>query len=135
MKRSSNRRRTVALGALVAALVAGALLASPLRSPTPRLPEGAVALSDPATHWSGFAEMVPPIRFPADADGRGDIREFLRVPEGAKIRTAIDERGGVQLLFPPGTESDRVEYRDGAVVDVRGTLLVERGEVFHVYRP
>lgn len=122
--------RRAAVGAVVAAAALGALWFSPPRGDPPR-PEGSIVLEDPGTFWSTWVEMVPPLRLPQDRDGEGDIRVFLALPPGGVIHTDPDGT----LTFPAGTVSDRVEHRNGSVVDVRGTRLTATGELFHVYRP
>lgn len=100
----------------------------------------------------GFVEMTPPVRLPSDGTARDKIEVWLRIPEGARIRTAKLPDGRATIAFPPGTIADRVESwgyekSDAAaattstswkysVTDVRGTRLGAGGkEMFHVFVP
>jgi hypothetical protein len=101
-----------------------------------------VVIEHPLMHWSreSFVEMAPTVRMSVPTGGEADTRVYLRLPANAPltIRSAADPN----LVFPPGTESDRVSYvldADGKaswIADVRGTRWDERGaEYFHVYLP
>ncbi len=114
----------------------GARLGPPLRS---------IVVTHPLEHWSKehFVEMAPTVRVSVAAGGEAVTRVYLRLPDGAKItlRTAVGHAPR-SLMFPPGTESDRVSYvRDTSgtkrfIDDVRGTRWDEHGtEYFHVYLP
>lgn len=77
-------------------------------------------------------EVVPPVALPVPTRD-AEIQVWMRLPEGARTRTASDGRAVLDL--PPGTLADRVELRRGRVVDVRGTTLGEDGRrVHHVYK-
>lgn len=115
----------------------------------------------PLGYWAraGYAAMVPSIHLPTTHNRDDLIQVWLKVPENAAIdaRRAADEDRW-QLVLPPGTAADRVEYyrigghvpgdatlyRDSAatdpadwtVADVRGTRVPGYGtQRFHVYRP
>ena len=91
----------------------------------------ALRIEDPERHWqaSGFVEMVTPLLPPTSVDGRDRITVWLKLPDAGQIDLAPS------LRFPAGTVSDRVEYMDGKVVDVRGTRFLADGvELFHVLR-
>ena len=93
-------------------------------------------------HWSRehFMEMAPTVRMSVPSGGDAVTRVYLRVPEGAVV--TVTAPGSRSLVFPAGTESDRVSYLRGVrgtesfIDDVRGTRWDERGvEYFHVYKP
>ena len=98
-----------------------------------------IVIAEPLERWSrdGFVEMAPIVRSSIATGGGTQTRVWLRLPEGGVV-TAPQGR----LMFPPGTESDRVSYVLGAsgkpvfVDDVRGTRWDAQGrEYFHVYMP
>jgi hypothetical protein len=95
-------------------------------------------IDDGAAHWqrAGFFLLSPALRLPSNAEASDVSQVWIRIPEGARIASRRDAAGARDVLvFPPGTEADRVETIDGAVADVRGTVLGEAGaERFHVYR-
>ena len=100
-----------------------------------RLPVVRISIEDPVGHWQrdGFVEMVPPVRLPSSTADADDVAVWLRIPDSGVIETRWSEaRADWVLVFPPGTEADRVEQRgSGArrgVVDVRGTRLGDAGE-------
>ena len=104
-----------------------------------------MVVARPLEHWEKerFVEMAPAVRMSVPAGGDAFTRVYLRIPDGAKVTLgAAGPRGSRGLVFPPGTESDRVSYvrgRGGAgsfIDDVRGTRWDARGtEYFHVYMP
>lgn len=105
-----------------------------------------IEIDDPKAHWAGggFAEMVPPIRRPTSADKTDLITVWLRVPAGGRIGVRSIGDGRPTLVYPPGTESDRVELHEPVdatehaweVMDVRGTRLEAAGrERFHCLQP
>lgn len=118
-------RRALVFGAFFGLL---ALLA-PARGAVPR-----DALRRGPDHWRDFVAMEPPIRLPRTRGLRDRTQVFVRLTGDERI----DVRDGA-LVFPPGTEADRVEYRrkDGrfTVADVRGTRFDAEGEHFHAFRP
>jgi len=134
--------RSVAAGAVIAALVVvvSRIASSPSLGETGHdpasdpIPDHAARLA--SDHWRthGFVSMEPPIRLPHGRGRRDRTEVFVRV-EG-EGRVDVDEG---ELVFPPGTVADRVEYRREAgawkVADVRGTRFTSDGERFHAYRP
>jgi hypothetical protein len=101
-----------------------------------------IVIRDPLDRWrrEGFVEMAPTIRVSIATGGGAETRVFLRLPEGARVTTGGARGPG--LLFPPGTESDRVSYvlapggQARWIDDVRGTRWGDDGtEYFHVYLP
>ena len=109
---------------------------------SPRSPLSPIVISHPLEHWSreGFVEMAPTVRMSVPTGGDAVTRVYLRVPAGATLTVAAP--GSRSLMFPPGTQSDRVSYLRGTrgtesfIADVRGTRWDERGvEHFHVYLP
>ena len=126
----------VALVGVVALIALIGLIARADSRPTtaPVVPIDALRLSSDHWHARGFVEMEPPIRLPQGRARRDRTRIFVTI-EGAG---RIDVREG-ELVFPPGTIADRVEYRRDAngwsVADVRGTRFTSAGERFHAYRP
>ena len=98
-----------------------------------------IAIEQPLERWArdGFVEMAPTVRSSIATGGANETRVWLRLPEGPLV-TAPNGA----LMFPPGTESDRVAYVLGVgekalfIDDVRGTRWDEQGrEYFHVYMP
>lgn len=87
-------------------------------------------------HWKahGFVELVPAVRLPTTHRDDGDIHVWVKLPDGAVIRSA-DTPSGPTLDFPAGTAADRVEHFGDHVTDVRGTVLTKDGEQFHVFVP
>lgn len=145
------RSRAVPTAMLTLMLIAGATSAgdatqADCEGPTADVER--IEIMSPAGHWrrEGFAEMVPAIRLPTTHDTSDVIRVFLKVPSGARIaaRMLPDQRRAT-LIFPPGTQADRVEMfafqnPDGSseetVVDVRGTTIDDQGRLrFHALRP
>lgn len=128
----------VGLVALIGLVAVIGLIARADSRPAPTaasmVPVDASRLS--SDHWRarGFVEMEPPIRLPQGRARRDRTRIFVTI-EGLE---RIDVRDG-ELVFPPGTIADRVEYRRDAhgwrVADVRGTQFTSAGELFHAYRP
>jgi hypothetical protein len=123
--------RSLALGAVIGAVVVAASTSH--RDPAP-IPADAARLD--SDHWStrGFVPMEPPIRLPRGRALRDRTEVLVRIEGEGRIDVVDGE-----LVFPPGTVADRVEYRreDGVwqVADVRGTRFTEAGERFHAYRP
>lgn len=116
------------------ALVVGAFLAlfallAPARGAVP-----SSALRRAPDHWRDFVAMEPPIRLPRTRLLRDRTTVFLRIVGDGRL----DVRDGA-LVFPPGTEADRVEYRRlgerFTVADVRGTRFTTAGERFYAFRP
>lgn len=133
---STALARTLAALAALALALALVLWQRDARKQTPSL-HPAVALlriEQPDTHWhdEGFVEMVPPVRLPSDRGGSDRIEVWLKVGDGKIGARRLDD-GRMTLSFPPGTIADRVESMGAAVIDVRGTTLLEDGELFHVY--
>lgn len=118
-------RRAIVLGASVVlfALLASARGAVPDRAQR-RQPD----------YWRDFAAMHPPIRLPRTRGLHDRTTVFVRIVGDGRV----DVRDGA-LVFPPGTEADRVEYRRRGdrftVADVRGTRFTAEGERFHAFRP
>jgi len=106
-----------------------------------------IDIADQQRYWidSGFQELSPSVRVSVSSGALPRTAIYLRVPEGAAISVLPREDGGASLLFPPGSESDRVTLirfstpdgeRAWTVADVRGTRIDATGqEWFHVYRP
>ncbi|MCU0675477.1 MAG: hypothetical protein MUE69_22115 [Myxococcota bacterium] len=123
--------RGLAAGALIAALV---VVVSRSPDATDPIPTGAARLD--SDHWRAraFAPMDPPIRLPRGRALRDRTQVFVRIEGDGRIDVEAGE-----LVFPPGTVADRVEYRREAnrwkVADVRGTRFTSSGERFHAYRP
>ena len=80
-----------------------------------------------------WARMTSPIEAPMSLDGRQRVDVWLRVPSGVRL-DARRERDRWVLVYPSGACAERVEWRDGRAVDVRGTVFDEAGEVFHTLR-
>lgn len=123
--------RSLALGALIATLV---VVANRSSNATHSIPTHAARLD--SDHWrtGGFVAMEPPIRLPRGRALRDRTQVFVRIEGEGRIDVDAGE-----LVFPPGTVADRVEYRREAnrwqVADVRGTRFTTSGERFHAYRP
>ena len=127
-------RAAAALGASTALVACGQTTVAPSAAPPPLR---SLAIVHPLEHWTEehFVEMAPTVRMSIPAGGDAVTRVYLRVPEGGVVSVRPGTR---DLLFPPGTESDRVSYVRGGrfIDDVRGTRWDDRGtEWFHVYLP
>lgn len=143
------------LAALVVAGCAPAPVEAPARSPkrapavTPArvetLSSGArrIHIDDPGAYWKdgGFVELAPPVRLAISAHGRPHVAVLLKLPDSPPVRAhELADPARATLVFPPGSEADRVSskrYAGGlTVADVRGSRIDEDGrEWFHVYRP
>lgn len=126
--------RSLAAGALIATLV---VVANRWSDATDPIPSRAARLD--SDHWRtrGFVPMEPPIRLPRGRALRDRTQVFVRIEGDGRIDVEAGE-----LVFPPGTVADRVEYRREAdrsdrwkVADVRGTRFTTAGERFRAYRP
>lgn len=118
---------------------------SAVADPTPKAewPEGALRIERPDQWWaaSGFVSLTPPVHLPGGTKGRSMTRIWLKIPEGAQIRT-VEGPQGLTLAYPEGTVADRVEYWRPSpeaayrVADVRGARVEAGGaQTYRVFRP
>lgn len=155
--KSRTRRIHGLAGGLCFALLIGA---SDIHSSGPAVSQ--LTIDRPEKHWvDNFIPLVPSIHPPTTHD-RGDlIQVWLKLPAGGEIDVKwLPDQERYTLVYPDNTIADRVEYfhvgdsspgladyapfepGEGAagslewtVADVRGTLLGEDRQWFHVYRP
>jgi hypothetical protein len=117
-------------------------------------------IQSPLDFWrsEGFVQMTPSIHLPTTHSADDLIVVWLYVPPNKKIDARfLDEQSRWSLVFPPGTRSDRVEYKrigggkpqsanmffpdtlneqnNWTILDVRGTQILAEGQRFHVFRP
>lgn len=117
-------------------------------------------MQSPLSFWPdhGFAQMTPSIHLPTTRRADDLIVVWLYVPANEKIDARyLNEQSRWSLVFPPGTRSDRVEYKrvsggqpqstrmyfpdtlseqkNWTILDVRGTQILPQGQRFHVFRP
>ncbi len=110
-----------------------------------RLSSGAfrIHIADPKSYWKqrGFITLAPTVRLAISAEGRPHVTVRLLLPNESQVTAhALPEQGRMTIVFPPGSEADRVSmkrYSGGlTVADVRGSRIDSQGrEWFHVYRP
>lgn len=94
---------------------------------------GEPLLELPADTWegAGWFALRAFLPHPVPEPGRDEVAVYVRTPEGTTLHTEVLSDGRVGLVFPPGSEADRVARRDGRVVDVRGDRIAPDGARWH----
>lgn len=98
----------------------------------PPVPDGLFERS-PLAHVQrvGAFQVVPSVALPVSGP-TGAVEVWLSLPDGSRVEGTTS----AIHAYPAGTIADRVEFRDGRVVDVRGTRIDPDGRRWHhVYKP
>jgi hypothetical protein len=97
-----------------------------------------VEIPNDITAWqrNGFSDIEGLLELPTNSAKNDHIHVWLKIPESQKLSVITLPSGRFSLVYPPGSQADRVESTDDFIDDVRGARVDENGNtLFHDYQP